>query len=801
MRHRVFKRGRRILAAGIAWTLLACCTAGCSSIITTSETLGRGEIASSVAAQESLQEETKDGVRLNYTDEERNQEVPNYFRQNMEEKFKELGGKQAFRIKDGHSDDSADIEDFQIVDLLNGNTFLYGYTTNLEGSGTRMVHCAALYNYQTQSLKVVHENAFTRSGAVKEDKESFFVQTSGNEIFVYDNGTAYLYSTGGTLKSKSDIEGFLRAQYPNAHSITVSNALTDGSSRVYLEVSVEHQELKLPTADVDDGKTEEELDEEAEDLDEEVDEKVSDFILQYEVNTISSAMYQENTNFDAQKNAWINMTKDKEYTSMPNAESDWTSTVKSKPDQWGGAYLLLGPNNKVKADVYQWINKPNFLLDNGIISFLASPNSYKHYTALKSGADMRTEGLFAPLSGSFSLLNGKLSQWLEAKDEVTIKRTVKVVTQQEVKDAEGKVTQAKVTENREQTIKKKKTRYRRLEGCYTETYRILDPDKVDLLGNCVGGLVLCSGDDTFYWAESNGDLHEICSVDEEGYMAGILKHGSSLYLVASGNEKMHVSKLDESWETDLDDGDTMMFLNLGGGYVPGNSVYDQAFQRTMSGGGSDLYGGAEVYNEKNVLLADLHVDPSLARNLQAMGVSVLGMPQGGTCSGYLLTSMSRGLIFQNPDHLEGTVLADGCWYRSFEKGNQIVSVGFANGDNSYSSMDMAFARVYEYNLSDLCETAMRGTLTELRDAEAKKSAVSSGADQETEPGEPETVKSMEDHWNEEYDQKYTKVEPETAMSAGEEFDIDAFNAEQSAAEQVDEESSRAARIEEILNGP
>ncbi len=792
---------KKLIAACCLWMVVAVCSAGCSSIITTSETLSRKEVAGSVAEDESRREEDRDGVRLNYSDEDRKQQVPDYFKQNMEEKFKELGGKQAFRIKEDHSDDSSDVEGFQIADMVSDGTFLYGYTTSVRNMENTMVHCAAFYNYKTEQFQPFHENRFHREGLIPADGESFFLQHSDDEVFIYDNGFAYLYEMNGRLKAKSDIEAYLRSQYPDAHSINVTNALTDGNSRIYLEISVEHEELQLPATFEQDRKTEEELDEEAEELDDEVSEKVSDFILVYEVTTLDTTMFQDKENFEIQKRKWREMTNGKEFTSEPDEETDWNAVVKSNPDQWGCAAIWVKQPGWLskRENVYQWKAHPAFQNYDEIVSFIAFPGTYRYYTALTGGADLRSSRLFAPINGKFSILNGQLGTHLFYTVYESISRTYTHVTYTTSTDEEGNETETKNTETITQTISKPERRYRNLESAFTETYRVLDPDKVHMLGNCVDGKVLCSGDDDFYFAQPDGDLEKICSVDEdEGYLGGILKDGSLSYMVLSGRNKMYVSPIDEDGETDPEDGDRLLFFQLGGGYTSGNTVYDRAFERVSTSDGMDMYNGAELFTEKHLIKTGISVNPGLARELYDAGVSVLGLPNGGYSQGYLITSLNRGLIFCNPDSFPGTVLAEGCWYRSFENGDKIISIGFANGDNSYSSMDMAFARVYEYNLNELCRSSMESALEEIRRQEEERSEPS-GEGMVDPENERETVKSMEEHWNEDYKNLHTEVAPETAMSAGETFDAEEFEAN-AAVQKANEESSRAARIDEILYG-
>ena len=69
-------------------------------------------------------------------------------------------------------------------------------------------------------------------------------ETDG-QVFVYDNGHGYVYDSQGTMKFHGDIETFVRAQFADAYSVTVANAVTDWQNRVYLEVSIEKEKSKF----------------------------------------------------------------------------------------------------------------------------------------------------------------------------------------------------------------------------------------------------------------------------------------------------------------------------------------------------------------------------------------------------------------------------------------------------------------------------------------------------------------------------------------------------------------------------
>ena len=150
------------------------------------------------------------------------------------------------------------------------------------------------------------------------------------------------------------------------------------------------------------------------------------------------------------------------------------------------------------------------------------------------------------------------------------------------------------------------------------------------------------------------------------------------------------------------------------------------------------------------------------------------MAEDGKEKGFLLTSQGKGLIFYSVQEGDSVVLEEGTWYRTWNMGDKYVSIGFPKGDSSYGNHDLAFARVYEYSLSELCNESMKQTLESLnaeeeskRQEESEKALESSEASGEdlTEP--EESIQNPMDTWDQEYKQKYERTLEESG-SVGEE---------------------------------
>ena len=432
---------------------------GCSSL-TGSMEVDYKEIQTS-AAFEAVTDENGEN-RLGITEETK--EAPNYFEQNMTEKFKALEGKQAFQIKSGHSQEADDIESFQIAGLKNDRTFLYGYVTRVEDGGRprKMVHCAALYHYDSGALQVFHENAFRRpwedegeqtAAGQADGEESFFVQVcdQSGDIFVYDNGHGYLYDSDGTMKFHGDIESFIRKQFQDFYDVSVVNAVADGQNRIYLEVSIEKEAVDVPEL-------------EREDLE-----------LTNKYSPVNSGMDQKNVAFETQKNAWIAQTAGKEYEEAPDALADWNQVLETHPDQWGDAWL----GNLDNAKVYQWKEEAAFISGEGVTNFLPKPDSYVNFRDVKE--QWQLEKLFILWDGKYSGLSGRTGNFIYYNPQEIQREYTHVWYEEGETSSEGESAgRIKHTEVLTQTLSGINTkRYAPLENAYVESYWVMDKESLD----------------------------------------------------------------------------------------------------------------------------------------------------------------------------------------------------------------------------------------------------------------------------------------------------------------------------------
>ena len=734
---------KRIITAVLMGLAVTVFFTGCSSL-TGSMEVDYKEIQTS-AAFEAVTDENGEN-RLGITEETK--EAPNYFEQNMTEKFKALEGKQAFQIKSGHSKEADDIESFQIAGLKNDRTFLYGYVTRVEDGGRprKMVHCAALYHYDSGALQVFHENAFRRpwedegeqTAAEQADgEESFFVQVcdQSGDIFVYDNGHGYLYDSDGAMKFHGDIESFIRKQFQNFYDVSVVNAVSDGQGRIYLEVSIEKEAVDVPEL-------------EGEDLE-----------LTNKYSPVNSGMDQENVAFETQKNAWIAQTVGKEYEEAPDALADWNQVRETHPDQWGDAWLGSFDN----AKVYQWKGEAAFTSEEGVTNFLPKPDSYVNFRDVKE--QWQLEKLFIPRDGKYSDLFGRTKNFIYYNPQEIQREYTHVWYEEGETSSEGESAEPiKHTEVLTQTLSRINTkRYAPLENAYVESYWVMDKKKAVALGKCIGGEIQCTGEDgKVRWIQPGGGLLDTPYEVTEDTQAGVFRDGGVIYYVEFGKDSMAIVQDAAHGGNRNETPQKILYKNLAGGYEAGTSAYDAMLEKKNEENLPEVESvyGTDYYTEEQVLHASLSLDMILALELNRKGAKgICDLAIRGSMQGFLLTSQDKGLIFYAPFTGLSAVLESGSWFGTWRLGNEYISVGFLNGERSYNSLDVAFARVYEYDLSTLCNESMKASLEDIkaREAEEARRRAEEASRQAEEPsdGEEET-KSPLDQWNEGYKKKYSR---------------------------------------------
>ncbi len=776
---------KRVLRAGVLWCVINMFFTGCSSMMVESDWDPK-KVMDSVAQEETT---SSNGVQIRYSDEERKKKMGDFYEENLSQKLEGLEGERAFMIADGHSERPEDLEDFQIERLADDGTFYYCYTTRAEGTGEnrQKVHCASSYNYRSRDFHIIHETRFD-SESWQEDKESFHMQVTpaeeGWQVFVYDNGIGSVYDTEGNLVFRTDIESFVRSCYSQAHSVMVTNAVTDGSRRIYLELVVEKEAINMPESpDADTMPIDEEQSEkEAEEAEAELEDKVKSQVMAYDFIPLDTTFDQYNDNFAMQKEAWINKVQGRTFSSDPDEEKDWQDVVEAVPDKWGTA-VMPGYG---RQSVLVWKDGIRFLTgEDGITSqFKPAEDSYEGFYKVEPDRELSDvfiidNDIWYGVTGT---VGGESDQTLYNPE--VISRTYTYEYTVTTTDSEGNPSTETFTEERTQSLEVKTWRKTKMKSVQLEGHWVLD--EIHTLGGCVNGRILAASDTEVFWLNQDRSLEKAGKLKEEGMSVGILEDGEDLYLVQYDGSRMAAAK-GENWDKASVRWE-IPYEKLTSRYGEGDTFFDSAFGDLNQEYLKDVnvYNNGARYTEKTVLKTEFDFE--------------------GKRDGFLLTSMNKGLVYYEPSSQMAALVAEGSWYGSWKQGEGFVSVGFSRGDRSYESMDVVFARVYEYDLEKLFKEAKeeREKQEQERKDALEKLDQPKKPTEESEPSgegllEETEVKPMEDTWREEYKDKWQNVDHGEAVRQGETFDAEKHSQEEKK-KQDEEESFQNARIQEILGG-
>lgn len=725
---------KRILKAGILGTAVSMFFTGCgSSSLTSGQSGGYKQAAQEVIqTQENREQWGEAGLKEGETLQQK--EAPDYYEENEENKFENLSGTAAFRIKETHSQETNDLESFEVSTLLEDGTFLYSYTTRVgvrdeteRKDNRKKVHCAAAYNYKTQNFKVIHEEIFT-----EKENESFYMQVCGNDgtgdIFVYDNGYGWLYDCSGKLKLHTDIETFVWKHF-KGHSITVTEAFTDGSNRIYVNLVIEINEIE----DVQDNSediSEDNADKKAEELEKKMSENTQEVVLVYDILEYSSSIDQENLKFDEQVKNWKNMYSGA-VGEIPSAEEDWKKAVTAVPAEWGPAFLW----GLSRTPVYQWNNKDSEEFghqDNGVSDFIPVADSYKAFTGLKNNMVLQDENLFVLHDNKYYKIYGTVLNDLGEGDynKSRFKRTIEKVETTTNEDGTTEETHISV----EQELEKGRNRDAFPKNSYLEGYSIQN--------NC--NSVLTVIDDTVFailekkevvkntllCLEKSGTSNEICEFATET-MVDVVKENETLYLIASLKDGTAVWKLKDSDNGKVLGANDCVITNDQLRNVIKEVAYRQSdvdnkyhtaygdMTKDKSGVSVDANAGM-LLNGSNLLHVNLKTPQTellkkIEKNEKIMtseiknvaGSNDLSKVQG---NGYLLATLTDGLIYFDIGTKRAICLDAGTWYSIWKMGDTFVAVGFESSDTNFDSLDIAHARAKELNVDNLYKTGLEKIL-------------------------------------------------------------------------------------------
>lgn len=780
---------KRILICGIV-TAVSMFFTGCNSMLTSMTGGGYENIKWDVME---TQPERRNWGEAGLMDGETMPETtaPDYYEMNEDEKFADLEGKRAFRLKPEHSEEVEDIASFQIGTLLEDGSFVYAYATLEKGTGN-VVHCVAKYQYETGIFTVLHEKVFSRS-SVAEEEESFYIQMcedsgGSQQVFVYDNGVGTLYSLDGSKVFETDIESFVRSHFTKGYSVSTTNAMTDGNKRVYIELIVEKENIafeEVENPEEGDDTSEEDADAEAEALEGEMGEKTIEMVLVYDFKNINTSIDQCNSAFWDQVETWKDMADGETFTSHPDAEADWTSTVASVPDVW--ETVFLDSVNLTSADedyleeigmsdydthgvpVFEWKGSKTFETSHdGYVCEFQVPklnkNHYAGFTDLEAGKTL-DQDLFILQGDRYYELFGTTGEW-KYYDHNTFSRTYTYKwTTTTTKD--GETTTEEHSQTYTQSLNKPRWRYTSMINDYLEGYWTLTDIGITGIFGVADHMVLCSSKDKAYWLKRDGSTLELgISLEEEesweDYLIDTFEEGGKLYVVLTSDSGVFIVNQDlNDGESVTNEGIWMILPGMlqvetenpdlkGREMTANDEKYVDAHEKLEEDTMGDLANivPSGHFDATHIRRVNLTPDDSLMNRLEDLGVDLSDKQARG--DGFLVTTLDSGLVFVNPSSFKSVCLEHGTWYGTWSHGDKLLSVGFAT-DSSYGTLDVVHARVQEYTVDELHRKMLQDMIDvaeeEIRQRELEELARESAAAESSQETE-ETTKSSLDEWTE-----------------------------------------------------
>lgn len=623
-------------------------------------------------------------------------------------RFDGVNGKYAFWFPNGHLVNQNTLKQFQVLGLIDG-TFYYYYAIQPEDSDME-IHAVARYNYYFQVGKLLHE----RKGKVSGDGAAYtafhaqmFKKGDGYRICIYDDGNLTLLNDQGDKlfsftsdaggKNMKDIIQRVFDVGGEYYDAEVRDVVTDGEYSFSIPVTVIKEDYT-----------------EIEDL--EADLTTESYIFTYTyltINTETQMIYRVNLNREIQEKMFYNMANG---GGLRNAESDWATIIKYVPDKWGYYYLGTLKGGKIINEGYimQWKDpeKTAFIKDDqGNPTTHPAEDSVKPLASVKSGDILENVTFIRRNPVSLCDMYGVVDNTSVVKKKLERKYTyLEAVT---VEDENGQ-TKTEYVEREAMDSINANWRQRinlQKDTAFLNDYAVKSPSlgvdvvrsPVERNGSFRYGFVvdnMClvpgnQGDSRIVFPEiTEGSSYHISllnTIDGHPYAMASDIMNNRIYL----NVQKHTSV----------DGDGIVALNIAdvaSKYRKGEQdekLFDKMEEigkeedTHFDFGGTKVQDNPSIYNKDNVV--------------------VMGNPAE---EAFLLTSFQNGMQLYQPSASEydssrstsGTVWQISDWpiYQAWPiSENKVVAIGFDRTDTVYESMDIAMARVYTFDVSEIKKNA------------------------------------------------------------------------------------------------
>lgn len=661
-------------------------------------------------------------IKVEY-DEDPTVDLDDYYDYNEEIKYENLEGDPAFVIPQDQLAENSEIENFQVLDMVNENTFLYTYSviTPAGGGQEKVLHCASIYNFRTKELKMIHKTESMRNEMTM--TESFVGQwcrqssgTGMGKLFIYDNGVASIYdlnTLSGVPEFQTDVETLMRRHFTKPAAVSVANVVSDGQYGIYAEMVLEKNGT---------------LSEDSEASDEELEEDLIQVIIAYEFVPLPENLHlrQDNENFSRQVEEWQNKTNGQVYEELPSETEDWEQVLKEVPNQWAEAYIPeLG-----SVGVKQWKSGPvyEYEQDGYVCTFQAKKDNNLQSLTNPPENEELTNTLVTYQGYDYTLCayTGSFSDY--EPQTITRTVTVKTGTDEEENDITETIEQSMtVYRKREQTVSSvllgsDGNRH----GAWMEGYRILkkDGNYVDSVHGEDSSQILCEIDGKLCWMDPQKKFTESPVSIGDGETVSIFRDGTQSRLVKTDSEKIviyeNLCKAQESANL------TILLKDLSSRYEQGNGESEQEFQESFQGDlGGTMFDGVNVYTDtlsysgENIQSVTISGSASMDQLRDQWGEDVLGLKSGTSANGYLFSSQTQGLSIYIPATKKSFTFDTGGWYRTWKTGEGYITIGFG-GEYALNGEDLAYARVLELDVQAALDQTVKQKLADYEKKAAEK---------------------------------------------------------------------------------
>lgn len=712
-----------------------------------------------------------------------------------QDRFAGLTGTAAFYMAEQDSKRSEDINYFQIVDIT-GSVITYVYETHLlDGAGkttNQLVHAMYEYDFKRRSHKERYRShAFTEEGWSAAHKLEHQIYAgkcdtgSGKSLFLYDGGRLRIYK-GDEVIMDAGLESWITDHYgKGVYGISVTNAVTDGENRIYVELALEINQVETPDAgkageyDPDSRVTDEGSEDKAED-----EKNICSVVLVYHIPDWTDQYLISNMiDFEAYAQAYVNKVEGKELTSIPNPQSDWLDIIKNC--RWEDWHVALGGKG---YSLYQWKAGEVFNTrnqnDHEVNTMIPSENSFLAQIPIGTTPQDHLAGVLQAdgtrnLSGQFYLdeyghyyrLTGSLGIPTTLKRGYTRHYTyVYTVTET---DADGNTHERRVEEERSDYQKLWYARKATFQtGAYLEGFWLLK-DSVTSASKGYGRRILVQDGSQMMLYQGNGSLQKVFTAPGEGEAVYAIRDGDRNWMMYTTKQLIYLLLLNEN-------ADGTMNADLQHIYIIDKSVLnfghknneesaeDRKFMKQVEGkhvaaDADDVYSNADVYTDESMMFGEKLDELIIAT--QHNGVVLLKLDDFRLKN--ILTEDHPG---KGKEDSVVQISKMTC-YRAFRVGSTSYAIGFAAGDHAYERTDIPYAIVYDvtkamHNKVDVnAETEEESTSGIGSPSEAVSEEVSEAVSDASESSVSETTQSALEMWN----------ASETYVEEGEEEPLNRFN--------------------------